>query len=179
MNAGGKNTAQARRLILLRHGKADYPLGVADHDRPLGARGDREAPAAGRWLVENNLIPDYILCSDALRTRSTCAWVLSELGEKAPTPYIDSRIYSAGTSGLCSIINETPDTVSTLLVIGHQPVLQELALRLASKGSDQEAVYELAMNYPTLGMTVMETAEPYSHLDARDAAVTHFVVPRP
>ena len=179
MNAGGKNTAQARRLILLRHGKADYPLGVADHDRPLGARGDREAPAAGRWLVENNLIPDYIICSDALRTRSTCAWVLSELGEKGPTPYIDSRIYTASVSALCSIINEVPDTVGTLLVIGHQPVLQELALRLASADSDEEAVYELAMNYPTLGTTVLETGHPYSHLDARDAKVTHFAVPRP
>ena len=173
------STAHLRRLILLRHAKADYPLGVPDHDRPLAARGDREAPAAGRWLVENNLIPDYILCSDALRARSTCAWVLSELGQKAPTPYIDSRIYSAATSQLCSIINETADTVSTLLVIGHQPVLQELALRLASVESDQESVYELAMNYPTLGLTVLETAQPYSHLDVRDAKVTHFAVPRP
>lgn len=173
------NASQPRRLILLRHAKADYPLGVSDHDRPLAARGDLEAPSAGRWLVDHGVIPDYIICSDALRTRSTCAWVLSELGEKGPTPYIDSRIYQAGTAQLCSIINETPDSVSTLLVIGHQPVMQDLALRLASAESDQEAVYELAMNYPTLGMTVMETAHPYSHLDARDAKVTHFVVPRP
>ncbi|GAA1414686.1 putative phosphoglycerate/bisphosphoglycerate mutase [Glutamicibacter uratoxydans] len=173
------NPIQSRRLILMRHAKADYPLGVADHERPLAARGNREAPAAGAWLVENNLIPDYIICSDALRTRSTCAWVLSELGEKGPTPYIDSRMYSAGTSALCSIINEVPDTVSTLLVIGHQPVLQELALRLASAQSDEESVYELAMNYPTLGTTVLETAHPYSHLDSRDCNITHFVVPRP
>ncbi|MCW4466883.1 histidine phosphatase family protein [Glutamicibacter sp. MNS18] len=172
------NTSHLRRLILLRHAKADYPLGVADHDRPLAARGNREAPAAGRWLVENNLIPDYILCSDALRTRATCSWVLSELGDKGPTPYLDSRIYSASTSQLCSIINETPDTVTTLLVIGHQPVLQDLALRLASAHSDEESVYELAMNYPTLGLTVLETEHSYAHLDARDAKVTHFAVPR-
>lgn len=168
-----------RKLILMRHAKSDYPLGLADHDRPLAARGNREAPSAGAWLVENHLIPDYILCSDALRARSTCAWVLSELGEKGPTPYVDSRIYGAGVSELCSIINEVPDTVSTLLVIGHQPILQELALRLASVDSDEEAVYELAMNYPTLGTTVLETNYSYSHLDARDARVTHFVAPRP
>lgn len=170
---------QRRRLILMRHAKSDYPLGVSDHERPLAARGHREAPTAGAWLVENDVIPDYIICSDALRARSTCAWVLSELGEKGPTPYVDSRVYSAGVSELCSIINEVPDTVSTLLVIGHQPTLQELALRLASVASDEEAVYELAMNYPTLGTTVLETAHPYSHLDARDAQVTHFVAPRP
>lgn len=172
------NTSQTRRLILLRHAKSDYPLEVSDHQRPLAARGNREAPAAGRWLVENGLIPDYILCSDAMRARATCAWVLSELGDKGPTPYLDSRIYTASTTKLCSIINETPDTVSTLLVIGHQPVLQELALRLASTESDQESVYELAMNYPTLGLTVMETEHSYSHLDARDAKVTHFAIPR-
>ncbi len=170
---------QTRKLILMRHAKSDYPLGLADHDRPLAARGNREAPSAGAWLVENDLIPDYILCSDALRARSTCAWVLSELGEKGPTPYVDSRIYGAGVSELCSIINEVPDTVSTLLVIGHQPILQELALRLASVDSDEEAVYELAMNYPTLGTTVLETSHSYAHLDARDARVTHFVAPRP
>lgn len=172
------NTSHLRRLILLRHAKSDYPLGVSDHQRPLAGRGNREAPAAGRWLVDHELIPDYILCSDAMRAKATCAWVISELGEKAPTPYLDSRIYSAGVSQLCSIINETPDTVSNLLVIGHQPVLQELALRLASAQSDQEAVYELAMNYPTLGLTVLETEHSYSHLDARDAKVTHFAVPR-
>lgn len=173
------NPSQPRRLILMRHAKADYPLGVGDHERPLAARGNREAPSAGAWLVQQGIIPDYIICSDALRTRSTCAWVLSELGEKGPTPYIDSRVYSAGTAQLCSIINEVPDTVNTLLVIGHQPVLQELALRLASAESDEEAVYELAMNYPTLGTTVLETVHPYSHLDARDAKITHFAVPRP
>ncbi|MHA7158482.1 SixA phosphatase family protein [Glutamicibacter endophyticus] len=171
-------TVHTRRLILMRHAKSDYPLGVDDHDRPLAARGDREAPVAGRWLVEHDLIPDYIICSDALRARSTCAWVLSELGEQGPTPYIDTRIYRAGVSELCSIINETPASVSTLLVIGHQPILQDLALRLASADSDQEAVYELAMNYPTLGTTVLETEHPYSHLDARDARVTFFAVPR-
>ncbi|MGJ3404064.1 SixA phosphatase family protein [Glutamicibacter sp. Je.9.36] len=173
------NTMHSRKLMLMRHAKADYPLGVADHDRPLAARGHRDAPAAGAWLVENGLIPDYIICSDALRARSTCAWVLSELGEKGPTPYVDSRIFTAGVSQLCSIINEVPDTVSNLLVIGHQPVLQELALRLAAMDSDEEAVYELAMNYPTLGTTVLETKHPYSHLDARDARVTHFTAPRP
>ncbi|MHA6966535.1 SixA phosphatase family protein [Glutamicibacter bergerei] len=172
------NTVQRRRLILMRHGKSDYPLGISDHDRPLAARGHREAPLAGAWLVENDLIPDYIICSDALRARSTCAWVLSELGEKGPTPYVDSRVYGAGVSALCSIVNEVPDTVSTLLVIGHQPILQELALRLASAQSDEEAVYELAMNYPTLGTTVLETENSYSNLDARDARVTHFNVPR-
>ncbi|MDQ0095638.1 SixA phosphatase family protein [Paeniglutamicibacter psychrophenolicus] len=167
-----------KRLVLLRHAKSDYPLGVSDHDRPLAARGNREAPAAGAWLREHDVVPDYIVLSDAQRTRATCAWVISELGEKAPTPYMDSRIYGASSTRLCSIINETPDTVTTLLVIGHQPVLQELAMRLASADSDEEAVYELAMNYPTLGLAVLQTEKPWAEIDGRDMRVTDFVVPR-
>jgi phosphohistidine phosphatase len=167
-----------KRLVLLRHAKSDYPLGVSDHDRPLAARGNREAPAAGAWLRDHEVVPDYIVLSDAQRTRATCAWVISELGEKAPTPYMDSRIYGASSTRLCSIINETPDTVTTLMVIGHQPVLQELAMRLASADSDEEAVYELAMNYPTLGMTVLQTEKSWAEIDGRDMRVTDFVVPR-
>lgn len=167
-----------KRLVLLRHAKSDYPLGTSDHDRPLASRGNREAPAAGAWLRDHDVIPDFIVTSDALRTRSTCAWVISELGEKAPTPYLDSRVYGASSTKLCAIINETPETVTTLLVIGHQPVLQELAMRLASVDSDEEAVYELAMDYPTLGMTVLETDKNWAEIDGRDMRVTNFVVPR-
>ncbi|MEE1622066.1 SixA phosphatase family protein [Zafaria sp. Z1313] len=168
-----------KRLMLLRHAKSDYPLGVPDHDRPLAGRGDREAPLAGRWMVENGRIPDYIVCSDALRARSTCAWVGSELGEQGPTPYLDSRVYGAGATQLLSIVNETPETVGTLLVIGHLPTVQELAMRLASVESDEDAVMDLATRYPTLGLTVMDIEKPWAELDGRDARVSDFVVPRP
>lgn len=167
-----------KRLVLLRHAKSDYPMGVSDHERPLASRGNREAPAAGAWLRENDVVPNFIITSDALRTRSTCAWIISELGEKAPTPYLDPRVYGASSAKLCAIINETPETVTTLLVIGHQPVLQELAMRLASVDSDEEAVYELAMDYPTLGLTVLQTDKDWAEIDGRDMRVTNFVVPR-
>lgn len=168
-----------KRLMLLRHAKAEFPFGVEDHDRPLSTRGNREAPLAGAWMVEHGHVPDYILCSDALRARSTCAWVGSELGEKGPTPYLDSRIYSASPAQLVSIINETPETVGTLLVIGHLPTVQEVAMALASIDSDEEAVMELATGYRTLGLTVLETDKQWAEVDSRDARVTEYVVPRP
>ena len=86
-----------KRLIVLRHGKAAYPP-VPDHERPLAQRGNQEAPAAGRWLVEQGIYPDAIITSDAVRTRQTTTWVISELGDKAPTPYLDSRLYMAPAS---------------------------------------------------------------------------------
>ncbi|APF40693.1 SixA phosphatase family protein [Neomicrococcus aestuarii] len=172
------SSSPERRLVILRHAKSDYPLGVGDHDRPLAGRGNREAPAAGRWLVENGFVPDYLLVSSALRTRSTCAWVTSELGDQAPTPYIDDRLYEAGATEMLSIINETPDTVRTLMVIGHMPTVQDLSMRLASVESDEESVMEMATRYPTLGLTAFEINKPWAELDGRDAKLVSFVVPR-
>src|SRR5690625_4563630 len=86
------DTTNHKRLIVLRHGKAAYPP-VPDHERPLAQRGNIEAPAAGRWLVERGFFPDAIITSDAVRTRQTTTWVINELGDKAPTPYLDSRLY--------------------------------------------------------------------------------------
>ena len=60
-----------KRLILVRHAKSDWSLGMADHDRPLNVRGRASAAAIGRWLREKNLRPDQVLCSTATRTRET------------------------------------------------------------------------------------------------------------
>ena len=144
-----------KRLIVLRHGKAAYPP-VADHERPLAQRGNREAPAAGKWLVEQGFDPDAIITSDAVRTRQTTTWVLNELGDKAPTPYLDSRLYMAPATRALSVINETEEQVRTLMLVGHMPWVQELGMRLVSSESNEEAVINMAERYPTLGMMVFD-----------------------
>lgn len=178
------NTATANRtgektLVILRHAKSDWPRGVPDHERPLGGRGNREAPLAGRWLVEHGIYPDMILCSDAVRTRQTCTWVCSELGEKAPTPYLDSRLYDTDGASALAVINETEEQVRTLMVVGHLPWVQDLGMRLASVDSDEEAVVTMAERLPTLGLQVFAVPGEWAALDGRDARMTHFAVPRP
>lgn len=199
----------AKRLILLRHAKADYAPAVdaadviveqaqlfqtspalpdltatalahqaGDRLRPLAASGASDAPAAGRWMKANNWIPDAIICSDALRTRQTCLWVCEQLGEKAPTPYLDSRIYGADATELISIINETPESVDTLLMVGHMPTVQDVAMRLSSADSDEDAVLAMASNYPPLGLCAFSIAGSWAELDGRDARLEHFEVPR-
>lgn len=198
-----------KRLILLRHAKADYapvidvegligdqahlfqtsphdpdltPTALAhqagDRLRPLAASGADDAPEAGRWLRENDWVPDSIVCSDALRTRQTCLWVCEQLGEKAPTPYLDSRIYSAPAAKLISIINETPESVQTMLVVGHMPTVQDVAMRLSAADSDEDAVLAMASNYPPLGLCAFSFDGPWAELDGRDARLEHFEVPR-
>lgn len=167
-----------KRLLILRHAKAAWPRDVTDHDRPLASRGHQDAPQAGVWLRESGIIPDAIICSDALRTRQTCTWVCSELGEKAPTPYLESRLYHADASAALSVINETGTQVRTLLVIGHMPWVQELGMRIAAVDSEEDPVMQMAEHYPTLGLQVFEIPGDWATLDGRDARMTHFVVPR-
>lgn len=168
-----------KRLILMRHAKAAFPLGVEDHDRPLAQRGHTEAPLAGKWLMDNGVVPDFILCSSALRTRQTCTWVCQQLGEKAPTPKLESALYAAGATSMLSVINNVPETVSTLMVITHMPGVQSLALRLASRDSDQDAYMDLASGFPTSAFAVFEHHGDWATLDGQDAQLLNFVVPRP
>ncbi len=172
------NEHHLRRLIIMRHSKADWPGGVDDHDRPLEERGHREAPLAGRWLVEQGVVPDFILCSSALRTRQTCTWVCSELGEKAPTPKLESGLYAASALRMLAVINQVPDTVTTLMVIAHLPGVQDLAVHLASRESNHDAYMDAATRYPTSALTVLETEKSWAELDGQDARLTSFAVPR-
>lgn len=162
----------------MRHAKAAFPLGVEDHDRPLAQRGHHEAPLAGKWFMDNAVVPDFILCSSALRARQTCTWVCQQLGDKAPTPKLESGLYAAGVSSMLSVINHVPETVNTLLVISHMPGIQGLALRLATRDSDQNAYMDLASGFSTSAFAVLEHAGEWATLDGQDAVLKNFVVPR-
>src|SRR5699024_3611416 len=148
------------------------------HERPLADRGNTEAPAAGRWLVEQGIYPDAIISSDALRTRQTTTWVISELGEQAPTPYLDSRLYMASAAQALSVINATEEQARTLVVVGRRPWAPALGIRLGCVGYSQEAVIHIGANYPTLGMMVFNIPGDWATPDGRDADMTHFAVPR-
>src|SRR5215813_245293 len=111
-------TDSYRTLLLLRHAKSDYPTGVADHERPLAARGEREAKLAGDWLRANAPAVDAVLCSTATRTRETLARTRID----APVEYVD-RIYDATPGAVIAEINRVDPKVQTLLVIGHEPTM--------------------------------------------------------
>ncbi|AMM31319.1 histidine phosphatase [Sinomonas atrocyanea] len=167
-----------KRLIVLRHAKAAWPEGVPDADRPLAERGHADAPEAGKWLVKHHIIPDFILCSTALRTRQTTTWVCEELGDRAPTPKLESGLYAASAARMLAVVNHVPETVRALLIVSHMPGVQDLALRLASRDSDQDAYMDAASHFPTTGLAVFETETPWAELDGQDARLVSFAVPR-
>lgn len=161
-----------RTLILLRHAKADYPGGMRDHDRPLADRGELDAAAAGRWLRENQPPIDAVLCSSALRTRQT----LAAAGVGASARYAD-EIYEASPGEVLAEIRRTPDTVLTLLVVGHAPGMPGLATRLAGRTTDPDAARELSTHFPTSGIAVL-TTDRWDTLAPGEATLAAFHVAR-
>jgi phosphohistidine phosphatase len=120
-----------RTLILLRHAKAAGPDDYAtDIERPLAARGHRDAAAAGDWLRAGDLQPDAVLCSTAVRTRET----LEELKLDAPATVFEHRIYAGPALDTLDLIQHTAPAVETLLLVGHNPTISDLSDELAPKG---------------------------------------------
>jgi phosphohistidine phosphatase len=172
---------ERRTLILLRHAKSDYPNGVADHDRPLAPRGQREAGLAGDWLRSDSLIDPQVqavLCSTATRTRET----LARTGLNAEVRFVD-RLYGAAPGGVIDEINGTEDAfgfdVRSLLVIGHEPAMSQLALGLAgAEGTDFGAAERISTKYPTSAMAVLRVGGPWRSVELGSAALVGFYVPR-
>lgn len=119
-----------RELILLRHAHAEPPgPGEADLDRPLSTEGRAEAEAAGRWLAEQGLVPDRALCSPSRRTRETLDAVLAATGDMDQR--LDDAIYEA-TPGTLAAIADAHRDVGRLLLVGHNPGLEQLAALMHS-----------------------------------------------
>jgi phosphohistidine phosphatase len=171
-------TDRYRTLLLLRHAKSDYPPGVADHERPLAPRGEREAKLAGDWLRAHAPAVDAVLCSTATRTRET----LGRTRIDAPVNYVD-RLYDATPGTVIEEINSVesrfgPD-VETLLVIGHEPTMSTVALGLATPdGSNTTAAERISTKFPTSAIAVLRTGEPWDLLTLSGAALVNFHIPR-
>ncbi len=113
-----------RALILLRHAKSAWPLGIPDAQRPLADRGRRDAPAVGRWLREHVSAIDRVVCSPAVRAAQT--WELAA-AQLAPAPQVrhDDRLYDAYAADLLTVTQELPDRASTAVLVGHNPGLED------------------------------------------------------
>ncbi|MBI2479301.1 MAG: histidine phosphatase family protein [Planctomycetia bacterium] len=115
-----------KTLLILRHAKSSWnDPGVTDHDRPLNSRGKQDAPHIGRLLREQGLQPDLILSSTAKRARSTAKRVVAG-GEFACTPQLLDRLYLAPAETYIELLRQQPDEYERILVIGHNPGLEEL-----------------------------------------------------
>ncbi|MGW3267130.1 SixA phosphatase family protein [Streptomyces sp. NPDC001056] len=170
-------TGPLRRLVVLRHAKSARPEGVPDSRRPLAPRGLRDAPAAGRALAEADLLPDLALCSTAVRARQTWQLASAEWGTPPPVRY-EPRLYGAGVPALLDVVRETPPEVETLLLVGHNPGLEDLLLTLAGDGLD-DTLERLRTKFPTSAVAVLAwRGTGWPALAPGVALLTSFTVPR-
>lgn len=165
-----------RRLLLLRHAKSDRPAGMPDLDRPLNPRGRAIAPRMGAYLADEDLRPDFALVSPALRARETWEAVRGHLGE-VPSRIVRT-IYEAPIAALLDAVRAAPDEARTLLLIGHNPGIQDLAQALAAQGPRTERD-RLATQFPTAALAVIAfEAGTWAAVGRGDGRLERFVRPK-
>lgn len=167
-----------RRLLLLRHAKAErLQPGGRDQDRGLTERGRADAKKLGAYLARHAFVPDRAVVSTSARTRET--WqLLATAFAKAPPVSLEDRLYNASPQAILQAIKDAEAKTGTLLVIGHNPGLQELASMLIASG-DIDARERLGEDFPTAALAAIGfAAEDWNSVHAHGGRLEHFVTPR-
>jgi phosphohistidine phosphatase len=166
-------------ILLLRHAKSAWGHpGLDDHDRPLNKRGERSAEAMAEHIVHNAPRPDLILCSTAVRTRQTLAPLVHRLASPAPPIALEKGLYLASERELLVRLRAVPEEVGTVLLIGHNEGIGELANALTEEG-DPTALAHLQEKFPTGALATLQLDDaPWRDLAPGAAELLSFVRPR-
>jgi phosphohistidine phosphatase len=153
----------ARTLVLLRHAKAEAPNDELDFDRRLTVRGKNDADAAGSWLADQHLHPDLVFCSPAARTRETwqgvsIALAQAQKGGVSPEVRYEKGLYFGGRTEVFDLLRTVPDTVHTVLVVGHNPTMSEVSVLLVPDDEYEGQDVELK----TAGLAVHRAEGPWT-----------------
>ena len=163
-----------KHLHLLRHAKSSWDdPDLPDSERPLNKRGRRAAKTMARHMRDEGVAPQLVLCSPALRTRQTLERIEPALGKRLVQ--VEPSLYGAGVGVLLEHVRAVPETIDSVLVIGHNPGLQDLAVGLARPGP---ATQELAAKFPTAALATLAFRGRWADLDAGAAELVGYVRPR-
>jgi phosphohistidine phosphatase len=170
-----------RQLLLLRHAKSSWDdPSLPDHARPLNPRGRRAAAALAQTIRDLGLSPDVVLVSSARRTLQT----LEELGpalESGTLVEPMDALYLAPWQALLGVVQRAPETARSVMLIGHNPGLHELAMALtgaAGHAGESPDARRLAEGYPTAALAEFAIAVPWRQLEAGGGRLVRFLVPR-
>ncbi|KAB2972019.1 MULTISPECIES: SixA phosphatase family protein [unclassified Streptomyces] len=169
------SVAEPRRIVIFRHAKADWPQ-VADHERPLAERGRLDAAEAGRRLADTAIPFDLALCSTAVRTRETWKLAVHEFQHRPKTVY-EERIYEASPGELIAVLNETPDDVQNLLLIGHNPGAQGLTEVLAGSAEGDARDRMTRRGFPAAAYAVLTFTGTWKALEPGVATLVDYWAP--
>lgn len=156
-----------RELLILRHAKSAWDTGAAsDFERPLARRGREAAPRVGRWLREQELVPDFVVSSPAERAKQTVLAVCRELGFDPDRIHWDERIYGAWARTLIYVLRESPADARRVLIAGHNPGLEDLVRSLGGRDVQVPPDGKLM---PTAALARLETDVPWAELSPSSA----------
>lgn len=167
---------QSRVIAVVRHAKAEQS-GPTDFERELAPRGRADAAALGEWLAARGLSPDHVLVSAATRTRQTWESIAGGAGWDV-VPELDPGLYAAGPETALDVLRTAPHEARTLVVVGHNPTMADLAQLLDDGEGDSEAANEMAMGYPTGAVTLFSYAGAWADLGTGCARLEAFFVAR-
>lgn len=169
---------QLLRLLLLRHAKSDWgDPALDDLERPLNARGQAAAQTMASHLTQEALLPEHILCSVAQRTRETLAYLIAKLDRQCQIE-LRKDLYLQNEDTYLSVIRTCSGSIQNLLIIGHNPAIEDTALKLIGAG-DQALIKELETKYPSGALAVIEfEVETWEDVSSGDGRLERFVKPR-
>jgi phosphohistidine phosphatase len=160
-----------KRLFLLRHAKSSWDdEGLADHDRPLASRGRKAAKRIAKHLRSEGITPSLVLCSSARRTRET----LERIGPDGDVR-IERDLYGASAPELLERLRQVPDATESVMLIGHNPGIQDLAVELAGSGDRLEA---MERKFPTCALATLSVPKGWRELETGAAELIGFLRPK-
>lgn len=163
-----------KKLYFLRHAKSGHPAGVDDKNRPLNPQGRQTCIAIGEYFIQNHIAPDLVLCSDAVRTKQTAEGVFQ--GQNNINIEYNKKLYLATPGEIIKEISKTQDNINSLMVIAHNPGIQQIAAILAGSG-DAEILKYIKNDYPTCALTEFSLdVTSWKGIEPRSGKLENFVI---
>lgn len=169
--------APVRRLYVLRHAKSSWDdPDLPDRLRPLARRGRRAVTALARHMRASGIAPDLVLCSPAVRAVQTWEGVASGL-PAGTAVHVDDQLYGASAGGLLRRLRGLPPDIDSVLVVGHNPGLEDLTLGLVGHG-DPALRRRLETKFPTGALATLDAPGPWHDLRWGTSTLVAYVLPR-
>jgi phosphohistidine phosphatase len=165
-----------RRLLLLRHAKAEASAGGEDFERALTERGRDDARRIGDLIAARGLVPDLVIYSSAERTRET-AEIVAASWPKRVRSVAEDGLYEASRQFVMLKVRNAPDRVGVAMIVGHNPAIGDLANLLTAPAAKEDRA-RMAASFPTCGLAVLDfSTEHWANVTPHAGRLVRFVTP--
>jgi phosphohistidine phosphatase len=171
--------SETLHLYLLRHAKSSWDQpGLADHERPLSARGQQAVAVLARYAEQHQIHPELILCSSSVRTRQTLAGVLPGQGA-----LVEHELFFAGGDRLLERLRQVDPELRSVMIVGHNPALQMLTLKLAGhegpdRPSGSDGLDDIRRKLPTGSLVTLSFDSAWADLAPGAAELVDYARPK-